>query len=263
MALPRTSTVTSAPAQVGTANAGFHRPPIALDHAGHGDRRGVRFPAAASGAGRSGGDHRRRQRDAGADRADPQAARPRRAVWRAVRALGLAGAARAISASRSSRNEPVDQADRPARRADLSLAPTTLCRRGCHRGHHSACSRPGRSARWIDRSSWASRCWASRCRCSSSATSSSTCSRSSCAGCRCRATRRSPRASGLAAQPRPALDRAGPRLCRADRPHHPRQPCWTCCPRTTSAPPRAKGVATRPDAAEARAEERRACRSSP
>ena len=50
----------------------YHRPAPALDHSGHGGGRDLRLPAAASRARRSGGDHRRRQRDRGLDRGDPR-----------------------------------------------------------------------------------------------------------------------------------------------------------------------------------------------
>ena len=98
-------------------HARLYRRPPRLDRARDGHRRGVRVPAAASLARRSGRDHRRRQRDRRADRRDPPPARARRCAAGAVLPLGdrrAAGRPRHLDLlQRAGR-----QADQPAHRAD-------------------------------------------------------------------------------------------------------------------------------------------------
>ena len=127
-------------------DARLHRPPARLDGARDGHRRGVRVPAAASLARRSGRDHRGRQRDR-ANRSPASASSSASTTplpvqffrWVAAVLQGDLG----ISIFS---NEPVAQADQPAHRADAVARAHHADRRGHARGDASACSRPGRSA---------------------------------------------------------------------------------------------------------------------
>ena len=211
-----------------------------------------------SSPGDPGGDHRRRQRDRRSrSPAIRAAARPRRPAAGAVRALG-----RRAAAGRSRHLDLLeragDEAGRPAHRADAVARADDADRRGDARGHASACSRPGRRARWIDRSSWCFSVlgfsvpvfvvgylliyvFAIKLRWLP-------------------VQGYAPIAEGFGpwlAPSDPALDRARPRLCGADRAHHPHQPCSTCWPRTTSAPRRPRASRPRPMLLQPCAEERR------
>ena len=185
---------------------------------------GVRVPAAASRAGRSGGDHRRRQRDPRADRRHPRASS---ASTSRFRVQFLRWARRVLHGDLGISifsNAPVATLIGQRTRADaLARAHDARSSRSA-RAHRSACWPPGRPAPGSTAASMVvrgARLLGAGVRGRLSADLSS--SRSSCAGCRCRAIRRSPTGSWpwLRAS-RPAVDRARPRLCGADRAHHAR-----------------------------------------